>query len=102
MEDWCIWGGPPAELTEVEACHAAEIAALNAIAGIRAVLESDLTSLLSLLRVDGDVASADEFVRIPWVLDGTSEIFRQMLGDKGAARAHSVHRAAPSAECTGR
>jgi enamine deaminase RidA (YjgF/YER057c/UK114 family) len=72
-----------AELTETEGRHAAEIAALNAISGIRAVLGGDLADLVSLLRVDGYVASADGFLRIPWVLDGASETFRRMLGDRG-------------------
>ncbi|PVE22791.1 hypothetical protein DC522_19320 [Microvirga sp. KLBC 81] len=71
------------ELTEAEGRQAAEIAALNAIAGIRALLEGDLSCLASLLRVDGYVASAEGFERQPWVLDGASEAFRRMLGDRG-------------------
>lgn len=72
-----------AQLTEIEGCEAAEIAALNAIAAIRAVLDVDLSALVSLQRLDGYVASAEGFERQPRVLDGASETFRRLLGDRG-------------------
>jgi enamine deaminase RidA (YjgF/YER057c/UK114 family) len=72
-----------AELSEAEGRAAAEVAALNAIAAIKAVLQGSLTDLVSLLRVEGYVASADGFVRQLWVLDGASEAFSRLLGDKG-------------------
>lgn len=72
-----------AELSEDEGRLAAEMAALNAVAGIKAVLGGSLGDLVTLLRVDGYVASADGFVRQPQVLDGASEALRRLLGDRG-------------------
>lgn len=72
-----------AELTEEEGKHAAEIAALNAVAAIKAVLGGSLSNLVTLLRVDGYVASTDSFLRQPAVLDGASEAFRRLLGERG-------------------
>lgn len=72
-----------AELTEGEGRRAAEIAALNAVAAIEAVLGGSLSGLVTLLRVDGYVASADGFLRQPAVLDGASEAFRRVLGERG-------------------
>lgn len=62
---------------------AAEVAALNAVAQIKAVLGGSLANLVTLLRVDGYVASAEHFVGQPAVLDGASEAFRRLLGDRG-------------------
>lgn len=72
-----------AELTEAQGRFAAEVAALNVIAGIAAVLGGDLSRLVTLLRVDGYVASADAFQGQPGVLDGASETFRRLLGERG-------------------
>lgn len=72
-----------AELTEEQGRAAAEVAALNAIAGIQAVLGGSLADLVTLLRVDGYVASAAGFLRQPQVLDGASDAFRRLLGERG-------------------
>jgi enamine deaminase RidA (YjgF/YER057c/UK114 family) len=72
-----------AELSLEEGRQAAEIAALNVIAQIKAVLGGDLAHLETLLRVDGHVASAPDFVGQPTVLDGASEAFRRLLGERG-------------------
>lgn len=71
------------ELTVEEGRSAAEIAAINVIAGIRAVLGGSFAGFVGLLRVDGYVAGTDDFLRQPHVLDGASETFRRMLGERG-------------------
>lgn len=72
-----------AEVSEEEGRFAAEVAALNVIAQIKALLGGSLADLATLLRVDGHVASAEDFIGQPAVLDGASEMFRRLLGDRG-------------------
>lgn len=72
-----------AELNEDEGYRAAEIAAANALAQIKAVLGGDFGRLATLLRVDGYVASADGWTRQPSVLDGASNLFVKALGARG-------------------
>ena len=72
-----------AELTVEDGRFAAGVAATNVVAGIKAVLGGSLAGLETLLRVDGYVASADDFHGQPWVLDGASEALLRLLGGKG-------------------
>ena len=61
---------------------ACEIAALNVLAHIHAATDGFAT-LDGLLRLDGHVASADEFIDQPTILDAASEVFLDHLGDQG-------------------
>ena len=71
-----------AELTPEQGYEAARLAALVAIARIHEAL-GGLDRLRTLLRVEGHVASAEGFLAQPRVLDGASEAFAQLLGDRG-------------------
>ena len=71
-----------AELTATEGREAARLAALNVLAQLARSL-GDTGRLVTLLRVDGVVASAPGFLAQPAVLDGASELLRQVLGDAG-------------------
>lgn len=70
------------DLTEAQAREAAQLAALNALAQIRALLGS-FTGLERLVRVDGYVAGADGWFDAPRVLDGASALFLDALGERG-------------------
>lgn len=70
------------DVTEEEAHGAAELAALNVLAQVRRALGS-LDRVATLLRVDGIVASAAGWTGQPRVLDGASEVFRRVLGERG-------------------
>lgn len=70
------------DVTEEEARGAAELAALNVLAQVRRALGS-LDRVATLLRVDGIVASAAGWTGQPRVLDGASEVFRRVLGERG-------------------
>lgn len=78
----CAVGRVGSELTEAQGREAARMAALVAIARIHEVL-GGLDRLRRLLRVDGHVASADGFLAQPRVLDGASEAFVELLGERG-------------------
>jgi len=71
-----------AELTEVEARHAAALAALNVLAQINAAL-GGFERLQTLLRVEGHVAAAPGWNHAPRVLDGASEVFALALDTRG-------------------
>jgi enamine deaminase RidA (YjgF/YER057c/UK114 family) len=71
-----------AELSEADGWAAARLAALNALAQIQAALGS-LDRLEQLVRVEGHVASAPGWSNAPRVLDGASDLFTAVLGERG-------------------
>ena len=71
-----------AERTEADGYAAARLAALNVLAQIRAAL-GGFDRLKNLLRVEGHVASAPGWNSAPKVLDGASDLFTAVLGDRG-------------------
>jgi enamine deaminase RidA (YjgF/YER057c/UK114 family) len=62
---------------------AAFAAGLNVLAQIKALLGS-VERFEGLLRVDGFVASAPDFTQQAAVLNGASDLFVQVLGERGA------------------
>ena len=77
-----VTGRVGAERTLEEGRRAAEISALNVLAQIRSGL-GGFERLVGLIRVEGHVASARDFDDQPGVLDGASELFLAVLGDRG-------------------
>ena len=71
-----------AELSEQDGYAAARLAALNVLAQIQESLGS-LEPLERLLRVEGHVASAPGWNNAPEVLDGASDLFVTILGERG-------------------
>ena len=72
-----------AELSVEEGRDACRVAALNVLAQIASATK-DFDDLDGLLRLDGYVASADDFVDLPKVLDAASQLFVEALGpDQG-------------------
>ena len=71
-----------AERTEADGYAAARLAALNVLAQIRAAL-GGFDRLKTLLRVEGHVASAPDWNNAPKVLDGASDLFAAVLGERG-------------------
>jgi enamine deaminase RidA (YjgF/YER057c/UK114 family) len=70
------------ELTEEQGYAAARLAAMNVLAQIRAAL-GGFDRLETLLRVEGHVASAPGWNNAPKVLDGASDLFVAVLGERG-------------------
>jgi enamine deaminase RidA (YjgF/YER057c/UK114 family) len=71
------------ELTEAQGYAAARMAALNVLAQIRAAL-GGFDRLQTLLRVEGHVSAAPGWHNTPKVLDGASDLFAAVLGERGA------------------
>src|SRR5690606_14163381 len=65
-----------------DACAAARIAALNTIAQAAAVAGS-LDALRGVVRVGGFVQADPEFVDVPKVVNGASDLFVELFGDAG-------------------
>lgn len=71
-----------AELSEAEGAEAARLAALNVLAQIKDAL-AGFDRLVSLVRMEGHVSSAPGWTDQPRVLDYASDLFSQVLGEKG-------------------
>src|SRR3954469_24100137 len=71
------------ELNEEQGAEAAKAAAMNVLAQIDRMLDGNWRAFAGLLRLDGYVASADNWLRQPTVLNASSEVFVQLLGEKG-------------------
>jgi enamine deaminase RidA (YjgF/YER057c/UK114 family) len=82
-----------AELTPEQGRECAALAAVNALAQIRAAL-GGWSRFRGLLRVEGHVASAPDFLAQPAVLDGASDLFVRALGPELGAHARSAFHAA--------
>jgi len=70
------------ELTEAAGGEAAQLAALNVLAQIKAAL-GGFDRLVSLVRVEGFVSSAPGWTNQPRVLDHASNLFAAVLGERG-------------------
>lgn len=92
-----VWQGQLGkDLTVEQGKRAAELAALNVLAQIDAYL-GGFERLHHIVRVDGHIAGAPGWFDQPAVLDGASDLFRDVLGDKaGHARTISSHLQQPA------
>ncbi|WP_330174432.1 RidA family protein [Streptomyces sp. NBC_01498] len=77
-----VTGKVGAEVTPEEAKDLARVCALNALAAVKSVV-GDLDRVARVVKVVGFVASAPDFTGQPAVLNGASELFGQVFGDKG-------------------
>ncbi|MBC8724296.1 RidA family protein [Paraburkholderia sp. 31.1] len=83
-------------LTLEEGRKAAQLAALNVLAQISHHL-GGFERLHHIVRVEGHVSSADGFYGQPAVVDGASDLFAAVLGDKaGHARSAFSHSQGPA------
>lgn len=71
-----------AELTEEQGYAAARLAALNVLAQVQAAL-GGFASVECLARVEGHIACVPGAVNPPRVLDGASDLFLAVLGERG-------------------
>jgi enamine deaminase RidA (YjgF/YER057c/UK114 family) len=84
------------EVTEEEGNRAARLAALNAVATMRAALGS-LDRVDQVVRLTGYVLSAPGFARQPWVVDGASQLLVQIFGPERGRHARTSVGVASSA-----
>lgn len=71
-----------AEVSASAAAELARVCALNALAAAHSVLGS-LDKVTRIVKVNGFVASAPDFIGQPQVLNGASEVLAEIFGDKG-------------------
>ena len=72
-----------ADVSFAEGYEAAKLCALNALSVLKAAAGS-LEAVVQLVRVEGFVRSAEGFTDQPKVINGASELFAQVLGDRGS------------------
>jgi enamine deaminase RidA (YjgF/YER057c/UK114 family) len=77
-----VTGKVGAEVTPEQAKDLARIAALNAIAAVRAEV-GELSQVRRIVKVVGYVASAPDFTGQPGVVNGASELLGEVFGDAG-------------------
>ena len=70
------------DLSVEEGQKAAEICALNALSAIKGII-NDLDKVERILKVTVFVNSADGFTDQPKVVNGASDLFVEVFGDKG-------------------
>jgi enamine deaminase RidA (YjgF/YER057c/UK114 family) len=71
-----------AEVSASKAAELARVCALNALAAAHSVLGS-LDKVTRVIKVNGFVASAPDFIGQPQVLNGASEVLAEIFGDIG-------------------
>lgn len=76
-----VTGKVGAEVSPDEANAQARICALNALAAVHALAGID--SVVRVVKLVGFVASADGFTGQPGVINGASELMREVFGDAG-------------------
>lgn len=72
-----------AEVTIEEAYEAAKVCALNCLGVVKSLI-GDLDKIEQIVKVVGFVNSADGFNMQPKVINGASEFFGEVFGEKGA------------------
>ena len=78
-----------AEVTAEDARHYASICALNGLAAVKSVI-GDLDRIVQVVKVVGFVSSAPDFTGQPAVVNGASDLLRDVLGDRGVHARSSV------------
>ncbi|MFE7592828.1 RidA family protein [Kitasatospora sp. NPDC057512] len=71
-----------AEVSPEEAKDLARICALNALAAVKSVV-GDLDQVEQVVKVVGFVAAAPDFIGVPAVVNGASELLGAVLGEAG-------------------
>ena len=67
-----------------EAYKAAQRCALNIIAQAKKACSDDLSKIKSCIKLTGFVNSADDFIEQPKVINGASDLIKDLFGDKGS------------------
>ena len=87
----CIWNGDiryigrvGADFTLAEGQAAARICGLNLIAALKVACDGSLDKVAACMRVGGFVNCTPEFGDVPEVINGASELFKEIFGSGGA------------------
>jgi enamine deaminase RidA (YjgF/YER057c/UK114 family) len=71
-----------ANLSVEQGYEAARLCAINAMAQLKAAV-GDLSNIRQIVRLEGNVHSAPGFQGQPQVLNGASDLFNKVLGERG-------------------
>jgi len=66
-----------------EAYKAAQRCALNIVAQAKKACSNDLSKIKSCIKLTGFVNSTDDFIEQPKVINGASDLIKDLFGDKG-------------------
>jgi len=85
------------DLTTEQGYHAARTTGLNILAQLKKACNGDLDRVVQCLQIQGLVQCTEDYKDTPKVINGASELFRDVFGDSGlAARAAIGTTALPS------
>lgn len=78
-----IKGTVGVDVTPEQATEAARLCGLNLIAQIKAACEGDLDRVVRIVKLGGFVQAGPDFIAIPAVINGCSDLMVEVFGDAG-------------------
>ncbi|VXA91018.1 RidA family protein [Brevundimonas sp. G8] len=78
-----IKGTVGVDVTPEQAMEAARLCGLNLIAQIKAACDGDLDRVVRIVKLGGFVQAGPDFVAIPAVINGCSDMMVEVFGDAG-------------------
>lgn len=78
-----IKGTVGADVTPEQAQAAARMCGVNLLAQISAACDDDLERVVRVVKLGGFVQAAGDFIAIPAVINGCSDLMVEVFGDKG-------------------
>ncbi len=78
-----IKGTVGVDVTPEQAVDAARLCGLNLIAQIKAACDGDLDRVVRIVKLGGFVQAGPDFIAIPAVINGCSDLMVQVFGDTG-------------------
>jgi enamine deaminase RidA (YjgF/YER057c/UK114 family) len=86
-----VYKGKVGDVLDLDtAREGARICALNLLAALRQALGDDLNRVRSCLRVGGFVHCAPDFLQVPQVINGASDLFHSVFGSQVGAHARTA------------
>ena len=71
------------QVTTKQGALSAQLCALHAIAQLKEATNGDLTRVKQIIRIEGTIYTAPNFSEHSLVLDGASNLFNEVFGEKG-------------------
>ena len=78
-----IKGTVGVDVTPEQATEAARLGGLNLIAQIKAACDGDLDRVVRIVKLGGFVQAGPDFIAIPAVINGCSDLMVEVFGDAG-------------------
>ncbi|MFQ6163889.1 RidA family protein [Sinorhizobium meliloti] len=71
-------------ISKEDAYEAAKLAALNVVSQLSLATQGDLSKIAQIVKVSGFVNCASDFTDIPAVINGASDLFVAVFGERGS------------------